>query len=200
MAWKHARSGGVFSGVFAGQLEGHFEPQAGGPAIDCGSWSSAFQGLRQGSEPNGGERDRLRLGAHRPNDQAGGDAHLGWRVAVRPDGPPDPVTARHRDGARRLPVPPVPRRPGPVPLTAAVRPGGEQTPQFLRAPPRTELTPLEVQLQHGSRDPRPTAATPARCRPEGLRHSPRNPAGPSRPAGWLSDPPERPGKLALDTL
>src|SRR5262249_1031525 len=122
------------------------------------------------------------------------------RVAVRPDGPPDPFTARHRDGARRLRVPPVHRRPGPVPLTDGVRPGGEQTSQFLRALTRTELTPLQVHLQHASPAPRPTAATPARCRPEGLRHSPRNPAGPSRPAGWLSDPPERPGKLALDTL
>jgi hypothetical protein len=55
MARKHARSASVFSGVFRGQLGGHFAVQMSRPAIDCGSRPSTLDGwnrLRQSRMPS----------------------------------------------------------------------------------------------------------------------------------------------------
>jgi len=52
MARKHARSTSVFSGVFAGHLEGHFAVRISGPAIDCGT--------RPPSAPGAGEQPEIR--------------------------------------------------------------------------------------------------------------------------------------------
>jgi hypothetical protein len=77
-----ARSGSAFSGVFAGALEGHFEPPRGIPQSIAGSRLTAFEPLEEYPAPAGAGGALVDVGRLDTHDPMRVDADVGQAHVV----------------------------------------------------------------------------------------------------------------------